>query len=245
MDKDLTEIIVITDRSGSMGTVAADTIGGFNTFLAEQQKAKIGRCLLTYCQFDNEYEVVHEALPIEKMKPLDNTTFVPRGSTALLDAVGKTIDDVGKRLAKTPEEKRPSNIVVVIMTDGEENSSQHYTLDDVKARIERQTNEYKWTFVFLGQNIDAFEAGHGMGLSNANANVFVGNMAQGGQGQNQAYYIASAAILGTRHRAMKGASTSFSSAEKESYTKGLIGDSDEVNDLKKGYGSSSDSSPKH
>lgn len=239
MDKDLTEIIVITDRSGSMVTVAEDTIGGFNTFLEEQQKVVEGRCLLTYCQFDNDYDVVHEALPIEKMKPLDHSTFQPRGGTALLDAVGRTIDEVGGRLKNTPEDKRPGNVVVVIMTDGGENaSSSKYKGGKLQEMVKRQADDYNWTFIFLGQNIDAFAEGGAIGLNNANANMFVGSMGAGGQGQQHAYFAASAAVVGTRHRVARGVSKSFDLDQRRVYTSALSGEASEA-DLDAAKGSDS------
>ena len=243
MDKNLTEIIVVTDRSGSMASVADDAIGGFNTFLEEQQKSEEGRCLLTYCQFDTSYEVVHEALPIKDMKPLDSGTFQPRGGTALLDAVGKTIDDVGRRLKKTPEDQRPGNVVMVILTDGEENSSRGYSLDKVQEMIKRQSSDYDWTFIFLGQGIDAFAAGHGMGLDMSDPNVFVGNMGAGGQGQQAAYFMASAAVVGTRNRVKRGLSKGYTVGEKEVFTSALSGEASEADlDAVKGSDSTSDSS---
>ena len=239
MDKDLTEIIIIMDRSGSMESVADDAIGGFNTFLKEQQESKEGRCFMTYCQFDTNYEIVHEALPIADMKPLDRETFVPRGGTALLDAVGKTIYDVGRRLKKTPKDKRPGNVVVVILTDGEENSSRGYTLDKVKEMIKRQSKDYDWTFIFLGQGIDAFAAGHGMGLDMSDPNVFVGNMGAGSRGQQAAYFMASAAVVGTRHRKMHGMSKGYTTGEKEVFTSALSGEASEADlDAVKGSTSS-------
>lgn len=243
MDKKLTEIIVITDRSGSMGSVQKDTIGGFNAFLAEQQKSVEGRCLLTYCQFDHEYEVVHEALPIEKMKPLDNTTFVPRGSTALFDAVGRTIDDVGQRLANTPEDKRPGNVVVVILTDGGENaSSPKYKNGKLQEMVKHQADAYDWTFIFLGQNIDAFAGGAAIGLNNAHANMFVGQVGAGGQGQQRAYFAASAAVQGTRHKVARGVSKAFVDVERAAYTSALDGDNAGVEDLDSVQSGTADSS---
>jgi len=243
MDDKLTEIIVVADRSGSMESVQDDTIGGFNTFLAEQQKSQDGRCLITYVQFDTEYEVVHESLPIERMKPLDRTTFQPRGATALLDAVGRTIDEAGVRFAAMPENKRPGNVVLVIMTDGQENSSgimmegpdktqvRKYTLESVKERLTHQADKYDWTIIFLGQNIDAFAAGHDLGLSNQHSNMFVGNVAAGGQGQVHAFMAMSAAVQGTRHKKARGMSKGYSVAERAAYTSALAGDEDALNDV--------------
>lgn len=243
MDDKLTEIIVVADRSGSMNDVRDDTIGGFNAFLKEQQKLKDGRCLLTYCQFDTEYEVVHESLPIEKMKPLDYSTFEPRGATALLDAVGKTIDEAGARFAAMPEDKRPGNVVLVIMTDGQENSSgimmegpdktpvRKYTLETVKERITHQADKYDWSVIFLGQNIDAFAAGDGIGVTNQHSNMFVGNVGQGGLGMQRAFVAMSAAVGSTRSKKARGLSKGYTTGERAAYTSALDGDEDALNDL--------------
>lgn len=139
--------VVILDRSGSMEACRDDTIGGFNAFLREQQ-AEGGT--LSLIQFDHEYMVVYPATPITAVQPLTAQTFVPRGGTALLDAIGKTIKDVDP-------DTRPT---VVILTDGQENSSKEYTKAHIKDLIEQKTKE-GWTFVYLGANQDAFaEAGH-------------------------------------------------------------------------------------
>jgi uncharacterized protein YegL len=162
----LTEIIVISDRSGSMGSIADDAIGGFNTFLKEQQEVP-GECKFTYCQFDNEYEVVHDGIPIRDMKPLDRSTFVPRGSTALLDAIGRTINVVGERLAKTSEDQRPGKVIVVILTDGQENFSKEFSRDQIFEMITTQHDQFKWEFVFLAANQDAIAGGASLGISAA------------------------------------------------------------------------------
>lgn len=227
MDDKLTEIIVVTDRSGSMRAVADDTIGGFNTFLKKQQESKEGKCLMTYCQFDNEYEVVHEALPIEQMKPLDHETFSPRGSTALFDAVGQTIDNVGQRLQNTPEEKRPGNVVMVIMTDGHENSSSSkYKGNRLKEMVKHQADVYDWTFVFLGQNIDSFAQGAEMGFSQSSSNMYLGDMSAGGAGMRRGYAAVSEAVIGTRRKRYRGQSKAMSFSEKEDFDSVLSGESD-------------------
>lgn len=231
MDQGLTEIIVIADRSGSMGAVKDETIQGFNAFLEEQQKSRIGRCLLTYCQFSHDYEIVHEALPIEEMRPLDHTTFRPLGSTALFDAVCHTIDLVGARLARTPEEQRPGSVVVVIMTDGDENSSTKFTMQGVKDRITHQADVYKWAFIFLGQNIDAFRVGKQIGLSKAHDRMFIGDIVD----QRRAYRVASAAVVGARSKSAGGMSVNFSAQEKSAYTIGLEEDSQALEALKQSY----------
>jgi len=165
MKKDLCELIVVIDESGSMGSVRNDTIGGFNTFLETHQKMP-GEAKLTLVKFDTKYDIVHNGLDIQKTPPLNSKTYSPSGMTALLDAVGKTIDAVGKRLDATPEEEKPEKVIMVIMTDGEENSSREYKIEDVKRKMKHQQDVYKWDVVFMGADQDAWAAGGGMGVSN-------------------------------------------------------------------------------
>ena len=157
MKESLTEIVSIVDRSGSMQSILDDAIGGFNTFLAAQQRQP-GQAKLSLILFDNEYQVVHQAVDIQQVEPLNQDTYVPRGSTALLDAVGKTIDAVGERLAATPESERPSQVIVSILTDGYENASQTYSKPKVAEMIKHQTEKYNWAFEFQAANMDAFAA---------------------------------------------------------------------------------------
>ncbi|MAE19007.1 hypothetical protein CMK12_08785 [Candidatus Poribacteria bacterium] len=157
MKERLTEIISIVDRSGSMQSILDDAIGGFNTFLAAQQRQP-GQAKLSLILFDNEYQVVHQAVDIQQVEPLNQDTYVPRGSTALLDAVGKTIDAVGERLAATPKSERPSQVIISILTDGYENASQTYSKPKVAEMIKHQTEKYNWAFEFQAANMDAFAA---------------------------------------------------------------------------------------
>ena len=147
MKEGLTEIVSIVDRSGSMQSILDDAIGGFNTFLAAQQRQP-GEAKLSLILFDHEYQIVHQAVDIQQVEPLNQDTYVPRGSTALLDAVGKTIDAVGERLAATPESERPSQVIVSILTDGYENASQTYSKPKVAEMIKHQTEKYSWAFEF-------------------------------------------------------------------------------------------------
>jgi uncharacterized protein YegL len=220
-DQNLTEIVAIVDRSGSMETMREDAIGGFNSFLKKQQEEKEGKCLLTYTQFDNEYEVVHNGIDIRDMKPLDETTFVPRGSTALRDAIGRTINTVGERLSKTPEEQRPGNVVVVILTDGQENASREFSPEQISAMVKRQADEYDWAFVYLAQNIDAFATGRNMGMTMSHPNMFLGDAAKGGAGIGASYSVASSAISSRRRKSVKGQSLAFEDFEKARYASDL------------------------
>jgi len=166
MKKDLCELIVIIDESGSMSSVVNDTIGGFNTFL-ETHQAMEGEAKLTLVKFDTKYEIVHNGVDIKNVPKLDKSLYYPGGMTALLDAVGKTIDTVAKRLDDTPEEERPEKVIVMIITDGEENSSKEYKLKQIKSKIELQINTYKWEFVFMGADQNAWDTAHSMGMQNS------------------------------------------------------------------------------
>lgn len=163
MEKGLSEIICIIDRSGSMGIIIDDAIGGFNHFLDEQKKLP-GKAALTYVQFNSELEVIHENKPLQDVEPINKNTYNPCGVTALLDAVGKTIDSTGQRLAGIPEENRPENVIVAILTDGHENASRNYTLSQVREMINHQKETYSWEFIFLGANQDAFAEAAKMGI---------------------------------------------------------------------------------
>ncbi len=154
MKTDLTEIAYIMDRSGSMQSLASDAIGGYNSFLADQQSHP-GQASWTLILFDHEYQVVHQSVDIRLIRPLDNKTYIPRGTTALLDAMGRTIDDLGARLAATPEPERPGKVIVTIMTDGLENASHDYTRERIASMIRHQREKYSWEFIFQAANQDA------------------------------------------------------------------------------------------
>lgn len=165
-DQNLTEIICIIDRSGSMNSIRDDAIGGFNAFLKDQKRIKTDRCLLTYTQFDDVYEVVHDGKPIEDVPPLNYETYAPRGSTALLDAIGRTINVVGKRLHDTPEDQRPARVAVVILTDGQENASREFSRDQIKEMINTQRVLFNWEFIFLAAGQEAIREGQNLGMTN-------------------------------------------------------------------------------
>ena len=159
MKKGLTELVFIIDRSGSMGGLESDTIGGFNAMLKEQQGVE-GEAVVTTVLFDDQYELLHDRIDIKAVAPLSDKDYTVRGSTALLDAVGKTISKIREMQKGTAEEDHAEKVLFVIITDGEENSSREYTADRIKARIERQKEKYGWEFIFLGANMDAVvEAG--------------------------------------------------------------------------------------
>lgn len=160
MREDLTEVVIVLDRSGSMDKIRQDMKGGLNRFL-EEQKKEPGECQVTLVQFDNEYEVVHAGVALKDVPPVE---LVPRGMTALRDALGRTINSVGERLEEMPEEQRPGKVVFLIITDGLENASREFSAEQVREMIERQQRDYSWLFVYLGANQDAFAVGQDLGV---------------------------------------------------------------------------------
>lgn len=164
MRENLTEMVFVLDRSGSMSGLAADTIGGFNELIEKQKKIE-GDAYVTTVLFDHEYEVLHDHVALGEVVPLTDKEYFARGSTALLDAVGRTINAVGARLAATPEEERPAHVVFVITTDGMENASREYTAKQVREMVEHQQQKYSWQFVFLGANMDAVSEARNLGIS--------------------------------------------------------------------------------
>ncbi len=176
MNKHYTEIAFVLDRSGSMESCREAAIEGFNRFLAEQQQTE-GLAKLTLVLFDDEYLVPVRSVPVPEVLALDTDSYVPRNNTALLDAIGKTIEELGQQLAKLPENARPGQVIVAILTDGLENASERFTWKDVAGRIRRQTETYKWTFLFLGANQDAIATAAQLNIAAANAASYVADAA--------------------------------------------------------------------
>lgn len=160
MNANLTDITLVVDRSGSMADIQSDAEGGVNSFI-EQQSQEPGEALLTLVQFDTEYEFLQRGVPIDQVPKYE---LHPRGMTALLDAVGRAINETGERLAKMPEAERPGLVVFVVMTDGLENSSVEFTKSQIRGMIEKQQNHYQWQFTFLGADQDAFAEASQMGM---------------------------------------------------------------------------------
>ena len=193
----LTEIVVVLDRSGSMGTIKDDAIGGFNHFLDEQKKLP-GKASMTLVQFDDQYEVVHEKVALKQVPKLTNATYQPRNTTALLDAVGKTIVKADSMKAK--------QVAFVILTDGHENASKEYNRSQIFDMITERTKQ-GWQFIFLGANQDAIDAGGAIGIPKGGALTF----AHTGKGVNVAYGLSANKVASYR---VTGQSSGFTDAER-------------------------------
>ena len=175
-----TEIAFILDRSGSMQSMTHAAIAGYNEFLKAQRSTcdDAGQPIpatFTLILFDHEYLPIHSRSPIQTADPLTLESYQPRGNTALLDAIGRTIDFIGAELAATPVAERPSKVIIAILTDGEENASTHFTMADINRRITHQTEKYQWEFLFLGANQDAIATAAHLGIHTHNAATFVAN----------------------------------------------------------------------
>jgi len=163
MRKNLTELVFILDRSGSMAGLELDTIGGFNSMIAKQ-KREAGEAVISTVLFDNSSEVIHDRVDIQKIEPMTEKQYYVRGCTALLDAIGGAIHHIGNVHKYARDEDRPEHTLFIITTDGMENASHKYSSDRVKQMIERQKAKYGWEFLFLGANIDAVETAGNFGI---------------------------------------------------------------------------------
>lgn len=170
MKSNYTHVSYLLDRSYSMLSIKKATIDGFNAFI-EGQKGVPGEMTLTLAQFDDRYEVPYQMIPIEKVQNLNDNTFVPRGSTALLDSLGRLINDTGKILANLTEDQRPEKVLFLVHTDGEENCSTEFTNEKIKEMIDHQKLNYKWEFMYLGANQDGFAVGATMNMTGASYNA--------------------------------------------------------------------------
>lgn len=194
MKQDKTEIVFILDRSGSMALLADDTIDGYNSFI-EEQKSLRGDSRLTTVLFNHEYSLLHDSIDLNKVKPIANKDYVPAGTTALLDAVGFTINFINDRITHTSKEDKPNKVIFVITTDGNENASREFSKHRIKTMITHQTDEHGWKFLFLGANIDAITVAESYGIA-------------GGQSCN---YTASAAGTDSMYKSVSNTVSSYRS----------------------------------
>lgn len=158
-----TELVVILDRSGSMQRLAEDTIGGFNSLIENQRKLE-GKCTVTTVLFDNKVEILYQGKNIKEVPTLTSKEYFARGSTALLDAIGITINETNSRISSMKEEEKPNKVLVAITTDGLENSSNEYSYSSIKSLIEEKKKKLGWDFIFLGANIDAIGEANKFGI---------------------------------------------------------------------------------
>ena len=171
MKANYTHILYILDRSGSMSIVQNDVIGGFNNFIKEQ-KEQVGDCTFSLVQFDNFYESVYDFIPMKQVAALD---FSPRGSTSLYDAMGRAIVETGEKLALIPEFARPEKVMVIVQTDGEENSSKDWNKKRVAELIKQQEEKYSWKFIFLGTNFDVMGESDSLNILKGNTMSYKNN----------------------------------------------------------------------
>ncbi len=203
--QNVTDITILLDRSGSMQYIKQDMEGAFDSFIKAQTEIKDDECVVSLFQFDVECDKVYENRPVS-LVPLLN--IIPRGTTALWDALGEVINKTGDRIKRIPEELRPSRVVFVIITDGEENASIEYKADKIKSMIEHQTNKYAWQFVYLGANQDSFAAASNIGISTS----MVQNYKTTSEGIGQMW--SSVADTLSEYRSMKTTSMSFQQNDK-------------------------------
>lgn len=168
MKENLTEIVFILDKSGSMGGLEADTLGGYNSFLEKQKKIE-GKAFVSTILFNTSVSIIHDRVALAEVEPLTEAQYSVGGGTALLDALGETITHIKKMHMQLEEDSVPSKTIFVIITDGEENSSNEYSYSQVKKLIEKQQEQYHWEFLFLGANIDVIAEASKLGIAEKNA----------------------------------------------------------------------------
>ena len=200
MENNITELVFILDRSGSMAGLESDTIGGFNSMI-EKQKKQDGECYVSTVLFDNECEVLHDRVKLSSVPEMTDKEYTVRGSTALIDALGGAIEHIGRIHKYAREEDVPKHTVFVITTDGEENASCIYSPERVKKMIERQKEKYGWEFLFIGANIDAVTTAARYGIGKDRAARYNAD----GKGTRILYESVSRAVGSIRENACLGA----------------------------------------
>lgn len=212
MKKNNTEMVFILDRSGSMSGLERDTIGGYNALLSKQKKEE-GKAFVTTVLFDDEYEVLHDRVDVRKIGLITENEYFVRGSTALLDAIGKTIHRIGNMQRILSEEEKADKVLVVITTDGMENASQEYTYATIRSMIRRQKEQYGWEFLFLGANIDAVSTAEKFGIGADRAADFLAD----GEGIRLNYSVVSEAVSTLRKN--KQITKEWKSSIEEDFTR--------------------------
>lgn len=201
MKDNFTTIAIVLDRSTSMAKLSPETIEGFNMFLNEQRKVD-GEVAITLATFASDYSLVHDFVPLKSVPNLSTINYRCCGNTALLESIGKTINSLGVKLAALPEQERPSKVILAIITDGEENCSKEFSLQQIKEMVDHQTTKYSWVFVFLGSDLSTMKSGQSIGVSTSNTRRFAAT--KGGIGavysslsaNTTSYRSASAADIG-------------------------------------------------
>ncbi len=193
MKTNLTELVFILDRSGSMAGLESDTIGGFNSML-KKQKDEPGEAVVTTVLFDDKYELFHDRIDIRGIRPITEKEYFVRGSTALLDAIGYTVSKIASVQKQTSREHRADKVMFVITTDGMENASREYTFAKIKSLVEKQKEKYGWEFIFLGAHIDAISTAASFGISADRAANFVSDS----EGTSLNYKVVSEAVSAFR-----------------------------------------------
>jgi len=201
----LCEIAFLLDRSGSMESIRTDMVGGFNSFIAEQRKIP-DPCVVSLYQFDDKFDVVFQEKPLADIGSLE---LVPRGNTALYDAMGKAITMMGERLAAKPDAERPGKIIFMTITDGQNNASREWSVQMVKDKIKTQSEQYNWQFAFLGANIDSHAQAGDLGIKGAAVMDYVATSA----GVARAYNLASSGT--SDYRMGGGQSLSFTPEQEK------------------------------
>ena len=184
MKKSLTEIVIVLDESGSMSSAKDDTIGGFNEFLKTQKKIK-GEANCTLVKFSDYYKIINDGTPIENVAKLNESNYTPSYTTALLDACGRAINTVGKRISNTPKKKRPEKVIFAVITDGYENASKEFSRKQIFDLVKEQREKHNWEFLFLGADIDAW--GEEIGIT-ANIKISKDDLSRSFKGMS--YYTA-------------------------------------------------------
>lgn len=212
MKKNLAELIFVLDRSGSMSGLESDTIGGYNAMLQKQMDAE-GEAFVTTVLFDDKFELLHDRINLKGVRPITEKEYFVRGTTALLDAVGKSVQKIINVQKNTSEDEKAEKILFVITTDGLENASREYSYSKIKSMIEKQRNEYGWEFIFLGANIDAISEAEKFGIDSNHAAQFHNDK----EGIELNYKVVSEAICELRSNKML--SRDWKSSIDEDYKK--------------------------